>query len=186
MWPGDKVVRGVLVGALAFGLIACQQKIPKEALQLSAESLADRQLQTRLFETNDEAMLLSASAALLQDLGFMLDESETGLGVIVASKDRDATEAGQVVMAVAFTVLIAALGGDADVSIDDVQKLRASVVTKPIGEDRRRIAVRVTFQRIVWNNKGQISRQERLNEPESYQEFFSKLSKAVFLEAHEI
>ena len=99
------VLVGALVGALAFGLIACQQRIPKEALQLSPESLADRQLQTRLFETNDEAMLLSASAALLQDLGFTLDESETGLGVIVASKDRDATEAGQVVMAVAFALL---------------------------------------------------------------------------------
>lgn len=174
------VLVGALVGALAFGLIACQQRIPKEALQLSPESLADRQLQTRLFETNDEAMLLSASAALLQDLGFTLDESESGLGVIVASKDRDATEAGQVVMA----VVLALLG--ANVPIDEVQKLRASVVTKPVGEDGRRIAVRVTFQRIVWNNWGQISKQERLNEPEFYQEFFSKLSKAVFLEAHEI
>lgn len=174
------VLVGALVGALAFGLIACQQRIPKEALQLSPESLADRQLQTRLFETNDEAMLLSASAALLQDLGFTLDESESGLGVIVASKDRDATEAGQVVMA----VVLALLG--ANVPIDEVQKLRASVVTKPVGEDGRRIAVRVTFQRIVWNNRGQISKQERLNEPEFYQEFFSKLSKAVFLEAHEI
>lgn len=180
MWPGDKVVRGVLIGALAFGLIACQQRIPKEALQLSPESLADRQLQTRLFETNDEAMLLSASAALLQDLGFTLDESETELGVIVASKDRDATEAGQVVMAVALALL------GANVPIDEVQKLRASVVTRPVGEGGRRMAVRVTFQRIVWNNRGQISKQERLNEPESYQEFFSKLSKAVFLEAHEI
>jgi len=46
--------------------------------------------------------------------------------------------------------------------------------------------VRVTFQRVIRNTAGQISRQEQINEPEIYQEFFDKLSQAVFLEAHEL
>ncbi len=50
-------------------LAGCEPGIPKDALQLSPESLKDRQLQTRRFETRDEAKLLSASALLLQDLG---------------------------------------------------------------------------------------------------------------------
>jgi len=46
--------------------------------------------------------------------------------------------------------------------------------------------VRVTFQRIVWDEQGRVSRSESLEDPELYQEFFFKLSKAVFLEAHGI
>lgn len=168
---------------LCAGLVlsACATTIPKEALQLSPESLKNRQLQTRRFDTADETKLLAASAALLQDLGFNLDESETKLGVIVASKTRDAVEAQQVVGAIVITALF---GGP--VIYDEKQKMRASVVTKPVGEHNQSIAVRVTFQRIVWNNQNRITKQERLNDPNIYQEFFAKLSESLFLEAHEI
>ncbi len=140
---------------LAVGLVlvaGCEQTIPKDALQLTPESLAQRQAQTRRFDTTDEAMLLSASAAVLQDLGFNLDESETKLGLVVASKNRDATEAGQVIGA----ILIAALIG-ASVPIDKTQKIRASLVTKPFGETGTQMSVRITFQRIVWNDLGHVS-----------------------------
>ncbi|GAI49140.1 unnamed protein product, partial [marine sediment metagenome] len=128
-----------------------------------------------------EAKILSASASLLQDLGFNLDESETDLGLLVASKERDATNAGQVVLA----IVVAAMGGGTT-PIDKEQKIRASIVTSPVGETANRTSVRVTFQRIVWNTYGQVSKRERLNDPKMYQEFFEKLSKAVFLEAHGI
>lgn len=176
--------RLLVTAVLAVGLLVvagCQQKIPKEALQLTHESLAQRQAQTRRYDTSDENMLLSASAAVLQDLGFNLDESETKLGLVVASKDRDATEAGQVIAA----IFIAALIG-ATVPIDTTQKIRASLVTKPFGESGDQTSVRITFQRIVWNNQGRVSKTEALTEPEIYQEFFSKLSKSIFLEAHKI
>ena len=167
----------LLVAAL---LSACATGIPKEALQITEQSLAERQMQTRRFETSDETMILSAVAGLLQDFGFNLDESETPLGVVVGSKDRDATEAGQVIGA----IILAMLG--AQPSIDDRQRLRASVITRPVGDDGGSIAVRVTFQRIVWNTQNRVSKAEALKDPEQYQEFFQKLSKAIFLEAHEI
>jgi hypothetical protein len=161
-------------------LSACATGIPKEALQITEQTLAERQMQTRRFETSDEKMVLSAVAGLLQDLGFNLDESETQLGLVVGSKKRDATEAGQVALA----IFAAAFG--AYTPIDKVQILRASVVTRPVGENREHTAVRVTFQRIVWNSDNRVSKAEALKDPEQYQVFFEKLSKSVFLEAHSI
>lgn len=172
--------KGKALSVLLSGILAGCASIPKDALRLSPESLQERQLQTRRFETQNEANLLSASAALLQDLGFTIDKSETSLGVIAASKDRSAVEAGQVVAAVLVALLLGA-----PVPYDEKQKMRVSVVTRPLG-DGKSTAVRVTFQRIVWNTAKQVSKAERLNDPEIYQEFFSKLSKAVFLEAHQL
>lgn len=159
---------------------ACEQGPPKEALQLTPDSLERRQMQTRVFETKNEIELLSASAALLQDLGFNLDESETQLGVLVGSKDRDATEFGQEMIA-----FIGALFTGVYVATDDEQKIRASVVTRYL-DDRHGYAVRLTMQRIVWNSQGVVSKAEALDDPEMYQEFFAKLSKSVFLEAQEL
>ena len=170
-----KALSVVLVGLLA-GCVS----IPQDMLQLSPESLEERQLQTRRFETQDEAKLLSASAALLQDLGFTITKSVTSLGVITASKDRSAVEAGQVVLAFLLSIL-----AQQSVPYDETQKMRVSVVTQPLG-DGKSTAIRVIFQRIVWNTHKQISKREQLNDPEIYQEFFSKLSKAVFLEVHQL
>ena len=161
-------------------LVTGCQTIPKDALTLNPKSLAERQMQTRKYETKDEGKILSACAGLLQDMGFNLDESETKLGFITSSKMRSAKDAGQI----AGAILIALLGGN--MPVDKEQKMRASVVTRPVGERGEYIAVRVTFQRIVWNTQGQVTKAKSLIDPAIYQEFFDKLSKAIFLEEHEI
>ena len=168
-----------LILLASISLVACVQTIPKEALQLTKESFELRQLQTRSFDTSSEKKLLTSGADVLQDLGYNIDESETKLGVIVGSKDRDATEAGQV----AVMILVAALGGGT-MAIDKNQKIRASLITHPAGKKTTKL--RVTFQRIVWNTQGQVSKTQSIEDPKIYQEFFDKLSKAVSLEANEI
>ena len=160
-------------------LSACAGGIPPQALQLSEDSMELRQLQTRSFNTSSEKKLLVAGANVLQDLGYKIDESEMSLGVIVASKDRDATEAGQV----AAAILVAAMGGGS-MAIDKNQKIKASLVTKPVKKGETNL--RITIQRLVWNSYGQISKVQSIEEPEIYQDFFSKLSKSVFLDANQI
>jgi hypothetical protein len=169
-----------LVPFLAFVFQGCDS-IPKNALQMNETTVEQRQLQTRTFETSDESKILSASASLLQDLGFALDKSETKVGLIVASKDRSAANAGQITGAIALAVLFGT-----PATYDEKQKIRVSVVTHPAYDGKGGMAVRVTFQRVVWNNYGQITKLERLNDSELYLGFFEKLSKAVFLEAHQI
>lgn len=156
------------------------KSIPEDALALKKDSFANRQLQTRKYDTLDEKNLLSASAAVLQDLGYNLDESETALGVLVGSKTRDATDGGQI----AAAIFVAALGGG-NMAIDERQMIRASIVTKPSKSEGSSL-VRVTFQRVVWNTDKVVSRIEAINEAEIYRDFFDRLNKSVFLEGQNI
>lgn len=183
----NNIFSRLMVGAmvLMFLFVSCAPTIPKEALQLSKESLKERQLQTRRFDT-DEKTLLSASAAVLQDLGFNINESETDLGLIACSKQREAVSAGQIVGAIFLALLTGAV-----TPVDKEQLIRASLVTRPVHIDKTdkskcQTAVRITFQRIVSNTQGQITRREGINEPKIYQEFFDKLSQSLFLEAHQL
>lgn len=191
----------VIVGILS----GCAQTIPPEALQFQPDTLANRQLQSRKYDIKSEKELLSASNNVLQDMGFNLDESNMPLGVIVASKSRDATDAGQV----AGAIFMAFMFGANAASYDKTQKIRASLVTKPASsnnpitvdvttktgkqikfeqpvETANSYIVRVTFQRVVWNQKGIMTKIEGVNEPEIYQEFFDKLSKSIFLQAQNV
>jgi hypothetical protein len=173
--------RVMLVLLISVFLMSGCQSIPRDALSLSHESLAERQMQTRKYATTDEAKTLAACAGLLQDMGFNIDESETTVGVMSASKMRSAVTAGQQVAAVFVAVLTGVY-----VPTDKAQKMCASVITSPLGERGDYIGVRVTFQRIVWNTQGQVTVSESLMDPQIYQEFFAKLSKSIFLEAHAI
>ena len=154
-----------------------------EHLRLMPESLAKRQLQTRVFDTENEPEVLAASQAVLQDIGFLVDESEVQLGLIVASKERSAIQPAEVTV----MVILAILAQDSSLMVwDEKQIMRVSLVVTPIVAQHRGTAVRVTFQRIVYKNNGMLSKSEALGTPEIYQEFFDKLSKALFLEAQKL
>lgn len=166
---------------LSFTLLGgCASTIPKDALVLTNESLQSRQLQTRRYDTKNEDQILAAVAGVLQDMGFNLSESETRLGVVTASKKRSAVDTGQQVVAV-----FAALFGTYTPT-DKEQVMQASVVTYPASDSTKATLVRVTFQRVVWNTQGQVTKAEGMQDPEMYQGFFEKLSKSIFLEGHQI
>lgn len=151
---------------------------PESLLTVGRETAARRIEQTRRYETRDEGRVLRAGSELLLDLGFTIDHAEDELGVLVASKARSAVELDQVFLA----FLLGALT-QSDVPYDSTQRLRASVVVQPVG--MKSVAVRVTFQRIVWDNSGRICKREALGDRNVYEEFFTKFSKALFLEAHQ-
>ncbi len=154
--------------------------IPADALVMKEPTTEIRARQSRRYSTSDEKAVLIASNQLLQDLGYVLEQSNMNAGLLVASKNRTAVDGGQVAGKV-----FAAIVFGADVPIDAEQKFRASVVTSPTA-DAKSITVRVTFQRLVWDDEGDLSKVERLDTPALYTEFFDKLSKSLFLEAQEV
>ncbi len=180
-------------------LAACAKPNTAEMLlQLSPESPAHKAAQTRSFETSNETELLSASAAVLQDLGFQVSESVRELGFLRAAKERSAREYGQEI-ARFFIALLSSLGSGNGansttiIPVDLQQQINASLVTRPL--DPERYEVRVLFYRLVWKSDGTSGNQsippgeqrmQMIRDPEIYQQFFTRLSKAVFLEAHKI
>lgn len=144
-----------------------------------------RALQTRRFDTLDEHALLAAATQTLQDLGYTITESSADVGILVASKERDAEEAGQVAGQVALMVVAALFGSFHNPVWDKEQSINVTLVATPI-QNSKQIEVRVSFDRHLTNNHGHRWRAELLMEPELYQQFFEKLSAGVFLEAQKI
>jgi hypothetical protein len=164
-------------------------KPPEEFFELSPESPAIKAMQTRFFETGNEKELLSASAAVLQDLGFQVEDVERELGLLKAVKERSAREYGQDIGR--FMVGLVSLCY-VRLPMDFHQKISAVLVVRPVDRAGRRSEVRVNFYRVVWKSDGYIERtsippgeqrMEMIDDPFIYRQFFAKLSKAVFLEA---
>lgn len=176
---GRVIIFGVVLSLLNYGCVSPYDGLPGP-VTLTSETLKDRKLQTRRYDTSDEKLILQSVIGLLQDLGFIIDETAPKLGVVVASKDRDARDGGEI----ALSVFVLVLTGR-PTAVNQNQKLRASVVTYP-SDNKNAINVRVTFQRVVWNSSGRITRSEGMKDPKLYQEFFAKLSKSIFLEEHDV
>lgn len=123
-----------------------------------------------------EEQALAEATQVLQDLGFTVEESAPRIGVLAGSKDRDATEAGQVAAQVAFTVAAALLGVRHQPVWDTDQVIRATLTTRPLGP--RESAMRVSFERVVTNNQG-VSRMEELTASEYSSGFFSKVRSGL-------
>ena len=144
---------------------------------LTAESLALRELQTREFDMVDEETLKAAGVAVLQDLGFTVASTESRLGLIIGSKTQSAHDPMESLLAAIFT----------SVTIPGSyrQKVKASLVVIPLETVKNRMKVRIFFQRTVSDAHGQRIGRGKIKNTKIYRSFFERLTKAVFLEAHE-
>ncbi len=140
--------------------------------------------QTRLYETADEGRVLLACATLLQTMGFQVDEAASALGVLSASKTRDAnrlTPGEQTAVNVVSLGLL--LGGYTaplalflmPAATPQPRNIAVGITTRKVGQGGSRVSVGVVFK----ENSAEIA------DPAIYREFFEQLSKALFLEVHD-
>jgi len=170
-----------------FAVAGCST-LPRDAFRLSESALAIRAMQTREYSSVSDKAILSASSAVLQDMGYAIDEIEQPLGVLSASKRADATSGMRAVGSLAkdsvrcvFSLLRACDGKNYS-KLDDVQDIRLTLVSRPQLENQDDVVVRITIQRVIWDKKGRLSEQQTITDTEVYAAFFDKMSKAVFLE----
>jgi len=169
--------------AAAASLCACQTNPNELAMKIGAPQAGAvelRALQSRRFESTNSVAVLNAATQTLQDLGFTIQESASSVGVLAASKKRDAEEAGQVAGAIAVTIVGALVGVAVEPVWDADQVINVTVVEAPV-PNTSQVDLRVGFDRMVRNTKNQ-HRAEIIAEPKIYQEFFEKFSQSLFLE----
>lgn len=177
-------------------LTACaRQPKPDTFFQLTPASSKHKALQSRIVDASKEKELLSASAAVLQDLGFQIEESVVDAGMLRAVKERSAREYGQEIGRVFVFLLGIFAQTAAIIPIDLHQQIAATLIMHPVADSDSRFNVRIAFYRTIWKSDGAsgnqsippgLQRMEMIYDPLIYQQFFSKLSKSVFLEIHQI
>ncbi|MGC3973718.1 MAG: hypothetical protein QM771_04950 [Nitrospira sp.] len=161
--------------------------------ELSPQSSANRAMQSRLFETGADHELLSASAASLQDLGFQIEESVREVGLLRAAKERSAREYGQYRNRFLIRLCRSVTWSFPSICIRKLPRRLSSVRRTTVTRGRKSGSSSIG---VIWKGDGQADRNyippgeqrkmEMIQDPEIYQEFFAKLSKAVFLEPHSI
>lgn len=177
----------VLLCVAAVFCAGCQT-VPDGVFRLPESALETRALQTRQYDEASELEILSASAGVLQDLGFAIDEIERPLGLLTASKHASAEVAGEAavraagnLVACVYTLGLVCRKG-ASKYAKDKQDIRLALVVTPVQDAADEHSVRITIQRIVWDRDQRVVERETIEDPEVYVAFFDKLSKSVALE----
>jgi len=163
---------------------------PETAYRLPPSTLDVRTMQTRSFEVSDEADIIGASVALLQDMEYNVDEVEPALGLLTASKTVDADSESQKAGLIALDVLAGVFatlgggspGGSAYMSADDRIDLDLTLVVLPSLAREGDYTARFTIQSTLWDKSDRLKEEGAIEDPAVYQEIFDKLSKALFLE----
>ncbi len=180
----------VLLGL--FLLAGCAPQV-SQMLTSPEDMRARRQLQTRQYASGNEERVLIAATALLQDMGFQIEEGNSHLGMVLGSKMRDAnslTPEQRALAAVAFVGLLAGVytAPLAPLLLEKIQdkpvRIEAAIITRKVGAEGSRVEVRIIIRETGFKD-GRPGPPAVIRDAPIYHEVFDRLSKALFLEARE-
>jgi len=151
----------VFVLALAAGCV------PRAPDHPPPPPLQVREVQTRTYDTADTGMVMKALVNVLQDDGFVLQNTDADLGVIMASKDKTVRE----------------WHGGFLYSWDVKYAWVCSVNITPFGQQTKvRVSVQVREAHgPEWTSPPREVVSE-VDDPTYYQDFFAKVDKGIYLQ----
>lgn len=83
----QRLLRAALLALVPIMLLAgCQTDSRDQVLATSQSQLALRQIQSRAFDTTDREKMLRTVIATMQDLSFVIDKADAGLGTVSGTK----------------------------------------------------------------------------------------------------
>jgi glucose/arabinose dehydrogenase len=165
----------------------------KPLFQLNPTSAADRESQTRHFPGTDVDLVLEASAAVLQDMGYSIRGGDRGAGLLFAQKTAPVesagtghaiAEAGLVTVTVLASLLV---GQDMVMDLPEQvsQRVYITLLVSAAAETQGSVRVRLSIDRDMTYDNGQVIA-DHTELPRVNEDFFSKLGKSVFLEGESL
>jgi hypothetical protein len=83
----QRLLRAALLALVPIMLLAgCQTDSRDQVLATSESQLALRQIQSRAFDITDREKMLRTVIATMQDLSFVIDKADAGLGTVSGTK----------------------------------------------------------------------------------------------------
>ena len=79
-------LRAIVVGMLVISQLSACDTSKSKILEASSSAVQLRSMQTRAFDTVDQEKTLRTVIATLQDLGFVIDKADDGLGSVSGTK----------------------------------------------------------------------------------------------------
>lgn len=159
----------VLSGAVA----GCYSPLPSvNTSRLSP--LQVRAMETRTYDGPDTKTALKTVLNVLQDEGFLVDYGNTDLGLLHASKTIGATTDQ------AYTLAVGVFDGlNGNRSFGSMAMIEATANVSDFGNQ---IKVRINFQRKLVGLNGVVLAAAPIGDPRTYQEFFAKLDRGLFIQ----
>ena len=154
------------------------KKQAQEDIITPMSQLEKRQFQTRTYDSSDKALVMKAMLNVLQDEGFIVYNANPLLGFIYGVKDFDTSDPN-IDISKEFGLSKARL---------NMNGVRVATVetTANVTEYGKSMRVRVNFKRKLLNVYGNAQFIDDINDENYYQEFFSKVDKAIFLQKQKI
>ena len=150
------------------GMVIGGKKKEKSQLEI-------REMQTRLFDTKDEKMVIKAMLDVLQDDDYIIEQVNVEMGFFNAAKEANAEDVFEKFWDTFWW------GGMATYKKNSIVDCTANV--SQFGEQ---VKVRANFRVKFMNNRGGVEFVSQIDNPIFYQEFFSKVDKGIFIEKEKI
>jgi hypothetical protein len=183
--------RSLLAATALLALAGCMPPAKPPPTQLEV-----REYQTRTFDTADTALVLKAMFNVLQDDGYVVKNAVIDLGLITAQKESDLAPGrsganGGGLFGGLGGIVIGGTGPGGVVVGGSPQehsypKTEVRDFTGNVSAFGKQTKVRVSFQRKVLDNRGQVVEVEPITDLEFYQSFFSRMDKSLFLQQEKV
>ena len=162
------------VCAAAGVLAGCASGVDPRILGNSESQMKLRSMQSRAFDSGDTVKTLKTVVATLQDLGFVVDKSDSTLGMASGTKQMYATSQPSMLATMLGGAAAAGRGAATGGGASKHGALRITVTVRARSETQ--LVVRANAE----------MDQQTISDPKQYQDFFVALEKAMFLTAHQV
>ena len=171
-----KILLAIFVLCLALPVSA--KKTSSQDIITPMTQLEKRQFQTRTYDSTDKALVMKAMLNVLQDEGFIVYNANPLLGFIYGVKDLDTSDPN-IDISKEFGLSKSRLNWNG-------VKVATIETTANVTEYGKSMRVRINFKRKLLNIYGNAQFIDDINDENYYQDFFSKVDKAIFLQKQKI